>query len=117
MRFDKSRERPTETAAARCTECDGLRKECFDALAELLRILAERDAARKRQDHDLVEAFEEIENESLERCENACQAVYNHEVTHIFENVRGDCDTPPTDGIEAAGRGRALTASATAVRT
>jgi hypothetical protein len=107
----------TRAADARCSECDGLRKKCSDALAELLRILAERDAARKRQDHDLVEAFEEIETESLERCEKASQAVYNHEVTHIFEDVRGDCDTHPTDGIEAAGCGRVLTASATAART
>src|SRR5258708_3743910 len=70
-----------------CDECDVLWKESSDALDEYLRIIAERTAARKRQDHDVVEAFEPIENESLERCQNARQAIFNHEVTHIIENV------------------------------
>ena len=56
-----------QTAAARCSQCDGLRKECSAALGEYIRILAERNAARKRRDHDLVEAFEDIESESLQR--------------------------------------------------
>jgi hypothetical protein len=75
-----------QTAVARCCECDALWKERRDALEEYLKILAERNAGRKRQDHDLVEAFEAIENESLEKCQNAQQAIIDHAVTHIFEN-------------------------------
>ena len=74
-----------QTAAARCSQCDGLRKECSAALGEYIRILAERNAARKRRDHDLVEAFEDIESESLERCHNAQQAIFDHELTHILD--------------------------------
>ena len=70
-----------------CDECEVLWKESSDAVDEYLRIIAERSAARERQDHDVVEAFEAIENESLERCQNARQAIFNHEVTHIIENV------------------------------
>lgn len=80
-----------QPVAAKCSECDGLRKECSVALGEYIRILAERSAARKRRDHDLVEAFEEIETESLEKCHNAQQAILDHEVTHILENV-GELD-------------------------
>ena len=74
-----------QTAAARCSQCDGLRKECSAALGEYIRILAERNAARKRRDHDLVEAFEDIESESLQRCHNAQQAIFDHELTHILD--------------------------------
>jgi hypothetical protein len=84
-----------QAAAARCSECDGLRKECSAALGEYIRILAERGAARKRRDHDLVEAFEEIETESLEKCRNAQQAILDHEVTHIL-----DCNANSAEGIE-----------------
>ena len=73
-----------QSAVARCNECDSLWKESSDALQEYLRIITERNAARERQDHDLVEAFEPIENESLERCQNARQAIFSHEVTHIM---------------------------------
>jgi hypothetical protein len=76
-----------QTAAARCSTCDYLRKECSAALGEYLRVLAERNAARKRRDHDLVEAFEEIENESSEKCQNARQAISDHEDAHILEKV------------------------------
>jgi hypothetical protein len=85
----------TQTAAARCSKCDGLRKECSAALGEYIRILAERSAARKRRDHDLVEAFEEIETESLERCQNAQQAIVDHEAIHIL-----DWTANLSDGIE-----------------
>ena len=77
-------------AAARCTECEDLRKECSVALGEYIRILAERNAARKRRDHDLVEAFEDIENEALEKCQNARQAISDHETTHEMERVLTD---------------------------
>ncbi len=80
--------------AGRCQECDNLWKESFDALGEHLRILAERDAARKRKDHDLVEAFEEIEKESVERCESARDAISNHEVTHLLENLKEGAEAP-----------------------
>jgi hypothetical protein len=76
-----------QAAVARCSQCDGLWKECNDALEEYLKILAERDAARKREDHDLVEAFEPIENESLEKCQATRQAIVAHEVTHILQKV------------------------------
>ncbi len=76
-----------QRAVASCNECDAVWKECNDALEEYLRIIAERNAARERQDHDLVEAFEPIENESLERCQNARQAIFNHEVTHIMNKT------------------------------
>ncbi len=79
-----------QTAAPRCSECDGLRKECSAALGEYIRILAERGAARKRRDHDLVEAFEEIEAESLEKCRKAQQAIFDHEVMHTLEKVAED---------------------------
>jgi hypothetical protein len=88
-------------AAPSCSKCESLWKECFDALSEFLRILAERDAARARQDHDLVEAFEEIQNESLERCESARQAVSNHEVTHFWESARDDYGAQATHRIAA----------------
>ena len=69
---------------AECNKCDNLWKESNDAIQEYLRIIAERNAARQRQDHDLVEAFEPIESESLARCQNARQAIFDHEVTHIM---------------------------------
>src|SRR5579859_3988719 len=72
-------------AAARCSKCQDLQRECSAALREHLGILAGRDAARKRRDQDLVEAFEDIENESLEKWNNARQAIVDHEVTHILE--------------------------------
>ena len=78
-----------QTAVARCSTCDGLRKECSAVLGEYIRILAERNAARKRRDYDLVEAFEEIENESLEKCHNAQQAIFDHELTHILDSAEG----------------------------
>ena len=77
-------------AADRCTECEHLRKECSVALGEYIRILAERNAARKRRDHDLVEAFEDLENEALEKCQNARQAISDHESTHGMERVLND---------------------------
>lgn len=89
------------TAASRCTDCDSLWIECFEALGEYLRILAERDAARKRQDFDTVEAFEEIESESLKRCANARQAMSSHEVAHLWENVRDDCGADAKEGMAA----------------
>jgi hypothetical protein len=76
-----------QTAAARCSECDGLREKWSAALGEYLRILAERNAARKRHDYDLVEAFEDIENESLEKCHNAQQAIVDHEGSHNLHKV------------------------------
>ena len=75
------------TGVIKCEACAVLWKECSDALQEYLRIIAERSAARDREDYDVVEAFEAIESESLERCQNARQAIFNHEVTHIIENV------------------------------
>jgi hypothetical protein len=84
-----------QTATARCSECDGLRKECSAALGEYIRILAERNAARKRRDHDLVEAFEEIETESLERCHKAQQAIVDHEATHLVH-----CNTNSAEEIK-----------------
>jgi hypothetical protein len=91
---------PARTAAPVCSDCDSLWTECFEALGEYLRILAERDAARKRQDYDTVEAFEEIENESLKRCANARQAISSHEVAHLWEKVREDCGANATDGMK-----------------
>ena len=76
--------------AAKCSECDDLRKDCSVALGEYIRILAERNAARKRRDHDLVEAFEDIENEALEKCQNARRAISDHECTHVFGRVVAD---------------------------
>lgn len=90
-----------QTAAVRCSECDGLWRERSDALEEYLRILGERDAARTRRDHDLVEAFEEIENESLERCQNAQQAICDHEIAHLLENVGKDCTANPAGEADA----------------
>jgi hypothetical protein len=90
-----------QTAAARCRECDGLWRERSDALEEYLRILAERDAARKRRDHELVEAFEAIENESMERCYKAQQAVFNHEITHLSHKVGEDCRANSAEEMEA----------------
>jgi thymidylate kinase len=84
-----------QTPSAGCSECQDLRKECSAALGEYLRILAERNAARKRRDHDLVEAFEEIENESQERCRNAQQAILDHESMHIL-----DYNANSAEGIE-----------------
>jgi hypothetical protein len=84
-----------QTDAARCSKCDGLRKECSAVLGEYIRILAERNAARKRRDYDLVEEFEEIENESLAKCHNAQQAIFDHEVTHIL-----DCNANSAEAIE-----------------
>ena len=81
--------------AAKCSECEDLRKECSVALGEYIRILAERNAARKRRDHDLVEAFEDIESESLQRCHNAQQAIFDHELTHIL-----DCNANSAEAIE-----------------
>jgi predicted metal-binding protein len=74
----------SEGTMTQCPECNDLWKECDDALVEYLRILAERDAARKRQDHDLVEAFEEMESESLEKCYNAQQAIFDHAVSSVL---------------------------------
>ena len=91
-----------QTAAARCSECDCLRKECSAALSEYIRILAERTAARKRRDQDLVEAFEEIETESLEKCRNAQQAILDHEVAHVLEKVGEDYKANSAAGIAAA---------------
>jgi hypothetical protein len=90
-----------QTAVARCSECDGLRKACSAALGEYIRILAERSAARKRRDHDLVEAFEEIETESLAKCQNAQQAIFDHEVTHVLEKVGETCKVNAAEVIEA----------------
>jgi hypothetical protein len=97
-----------QSAAARCDECDNLWDENSDALDEYLRIIAERNAARKPQDDDLVEAFERIEKESFERCQNAQQAIFNHEVyAHRNNSVRvldfalgsgADCVRDPTKG-------------------
>jgi hypothetical protein len=84
-----------QTSATRCSKCDSLRKECSAALGEYIRILAERGAARKRRDHDLVEAFEEIETESLQKCHNAQQAISDHEFTHILR-----CDANSAERIE-----------------
>ena len=72
------------TPATKCSTCDSLREECSAALGEYVRILAERNAARKRRDHDLVEAFEDIESESLQKCHNTQQAIFDHELTHIL---------------------------------
>jgi hypothetical protein len=76
-----------QSAVERCYECDRLWKECNEALEEYLNVLAERNAARKREDHDLVEAFEGIENDSLEKCQNARQAILDHETTHTLEEA------------------------------
>ena len=76
--------------AAKCSECEDLRKECSVALGEYIRILAERNAARKRRDHDLVEAFEDIENDALENCQNARQAISDHERAHGLQRVVAD---------------------------
>jgi hypothetical protein len=74
-----------QAGGGRCGECGRLWKECNDALDEYLSILAERAAARKRQDHDLVEAFEGIESDWLEKCENSRLAIFAHESGHILE--------------------------------
>jgi hypothetical protein len=70
-------------------------------LEEYLSILAARDAARKRDDYDLVEAFEDIENDSLEKCENARLAIFAHEAGHILEPAGKDCQANSPDGILA----------------
>ena len=70
-----------------CSECESLRRECSAALAEYIRIFAERNAARKRRDHDLVEAFEEIESESVEKCHRTQRAIVDHEATHVVCNA------------------------------
>jgi hypothetical protein len=75
----------------RCSECDGLWKDCCDALEEYLKIIAQRNAARKRQDDDLVEAFEGIENDSLEKCKNAQRAIFDHKAAHDLERAGKDC--------------------------
>jgi hypothetical protein len=77
-----------QTAVATCSECDGLWKECNDALEEYLKTLVGRNAARERRDYDLVEAYEAIETESLERCQKARQAIAAHEAAHILNEVR-----------------------------
>jgi hypothetical protein len=76
-----------KTGVAGCSECDRLWKESYGDLEEYLRILTERNAARKRQDHDLVEAFEPIESESLAKCQNAQRAILDHAVTHLLEKI------------------------------
>ena len=75
------------SAVERCWECDRLWKDCNEALEEYLNVLAERNAARKRKDLDLVEAFEGIENDSLAKCQNARQAILDHETTHNLEGA------------------------------
>jgi hypothetical protein len=90
-----------QTGIARCGECGRLWKECNEALEEYLSILAERDAARKRQDHDLVEAFEGIENDSVEKCENARLAIFAHEARHILESAVKDYQANSPEGILA----------------
>jgi hypothetical protein len=79
-----------QIGVARCSECGRLWKECNEALEEYLFVLAARDAARKRQDHDLVEAFEGIENDSLEKCVNARLSIFAHEARHILEPAGKD---------------------------
>src|SRR6266699_3916871 len=90
-----------QTAPARCSKCHGLRKECSAALGEYLRILAKHNAARKRHDHDLVEVFEDIENEYLEKCHYTRQAIFDHEGTHILEKAGEHCKMNSAQGIEA----------------
>jgi hypothetical protein len=84
-----------------CGECGRLWKECNEALGEYLSILAERDAARKRQDHDLVEAFEGIENDSLEKCENTRLAIFGHEAGHLLEPAGKECQANAPEGVLA----------------
>ena len=84
-----------------CGECGRLWKECNEALGEYLSILAERDAARKRKDHDLVEAFEGIENDSLEKCENTRLAIFGHEARHIMEPAGKECQANAPEGVLA----------------
>ena len=80
-----------QAAGARCRQCDHFWKESNDALEEYLSVLAQREAGRKRQDQDLVEAFEAIENDSREKCQNAWQAIVDHEATHSYvTNLPGD---------------------------
>jgi hypothetical protein len=86
---------------AGCGECGRLWKECNEALEEYLSILAARDAARKRHDHDLVEAFEGIENDSLEKCENGRLAIFGHEAGHILDPAGKDCQANSPEGILA----------------
>jgi len=86
---------------AGCGECGRLWKECNEALEEYLSILAERDAARKRQDHDVVEAFEGIETDSLEKCETARLAIFAHQARHILGPAEKDCQASPPEGILA----------------
>jgi hypothetical protein len=90
-----------QTGIARCGECGRLWKECNEALEEYLSILAARDAARKRQDHDLVEAFEGIENDSLEKCENARLAIFAHEAGHLLEPAGKECQANSPEAILA----------------
>ena len=86
---------------AGCGECGRLWEECNVALDEYLSILAERGAARKRRDHDLVEAFEDIENDSLEKCENTRLAIFSHEAEHLLASVGKDCQVNSPEGILA----------------
>jgi len=90
-----------QIGVARCTECGRLWKECNTALEEYLHVLAERDAARKRQDHDLVEAFEDIENDCLEKCTNARLAIFGHEAGHLLEPAGKECQADSPEGILA----------------
>jgi predicted metal-binding protein len=91
-----------QTAVASCGgECDRLWKECNEALEEYLNVLAERNAARKRLDHDLVEAFEDIENDSLEKCQNARKAIFEHENPHILDQVGKDCQADSPEEVLA----------------
>ena len=71
-----------QTVVARCSQCDRLWQESNDALEAYLSALAEREAGRKRQDRDLVEALEAIQNDSLEKCQKARRAIGDHEATH-----------------------------------
>jgi hypothetical protein len=90
-----------QAGVARCGECSRLWKECNEALDEYLQVLAERDAARKRQDYDLVEAFEDIENDCLEKCTNARLAIFAHEAGHILEPAGKECPANSPEGILA----------------
>jgi hypothetical protein len=86
-----------QTPTGRCSQCDSLRRECSVTLGEYLRILAERNAARKRRDHDLVEAFEDIENEAIEKCQKTRQAIFDHEAAHILERVHSADEMEPAE--------------------
>jgi hypothetical protein len=90
-----------QTAVARCSECDRLWKDCCDALEEYLKIIAERNAARKREDHDLVEAFAGIESDSLEKCKNAQRAIFDHKAKHNLDLAGTDCKANSPDGVLA----------------